>query len=144
MHDLGKLRIPNTILDKPGRLTQGEWAIVREHPALTTEILSRVEVFAGLATVAGQHHEKLDGSGYPHRLRGEALSPEARLIAVADVYGALAEDRPFRAGLPREGFRRIMDKEAGTTLDGTCYEALLAALEESAQGSLLMDSAMAT
>lgn len=129
LHDLGKLRVPNSILDKPGKLTAEEFAVVREHPALTTEILSRVDVFAELATVAGQHHERLDGSGYPHGLRADALSLESRVIAVADVYAALAEVRPYRPSLPLTEIRRIMDAEAGPKLDRTCYDALLSALE---------------
>ena len=129
LHDLGKLRVPNSILDKADKLTEDEWAIVREHPALTTEILSRVEVFGQLATVAGQHHEKLDGSGYPHRLKAEHLSLDARLIAVADVYGALAEDRPYREGLPATKIREIMGRDAGSKLDRECFEALLSTLD---------------
>ncbi len=132
LHDLGKLRVPNSILDKPGRLTEGEWSVVREHPALTRKILSRVEVFSELATVAGQHHEKLDGSGYPDCLIADELSLEARLIAVADVYGALAEDRPYRGGLSVPEIRNIMDKEAGTKLDRLCYDALLSVLRDPA------------
>jgi putative nucleotidyltransferase with HDIG domain len=128
LHDLGKLRVPNSILDKTGRLTADEWTVVREHPVLTTQILGRVELFSELATVAGQHHEKLDGTGYPYGLTGVDLSRESRLIAVADVYSALAEDRPYRPGLALPEIRAFMDKDAGTRLDGTCYEALIACL----------------
>jgi HD-GYP domain-containing protein (c-di-GMP phosphodiesterase class II) len=129
LHDLGKLRVPNSILDKSGRLTAEEWAVVREHPLLTHQILGRVELFSELATVAGQHHEKLDGSGYPHGLTGADLSRESRLVAVADVYSALAEDRPYRPGLALGEIRTLMDKDAGTKLDGACYDALIASLE---------------
>ncbi len=129
LHDLGKLRVPNSILDKTGGLSEHDWSIIREHPALTKEILSRVELFAELATVAGQHHEKLDGSGYPNRLRAEDLSTEARVVAVADVYGALSEDRPYRGGLPLAEIREIMGRDAGRKLDKRCFEALLAKLE---------------
>ncbi len=129
LHDLGKLRVPNSILDKTGGLSEHDWSIIREHPALTTEILSRVELFAELAIVAGQHHEKLDGSGYPNQLRAEDLSTEARLIAVADVYGALSEDRPYRPGLPLAEIRGIMARDAGPRLDKHCFEALFAKLD---------------
>ena len=128
LHDLGKLRVPNTILDKPGRLTDDEFAIVREHPALTAQILSRVADFSAVATIAGQHHEKLDGSGYPYGLTADQLSLESRLIAVADTYSALNEDRPYRPGLTLPEIRKIMDRQAGLSLDGHCYEALLATL----------------
>ncbi len=135
LHDLGKLRVPNSILDKTGRLTEQEFAVIREHPGLTREILSKVRLFSGLATIAGQHHERLDGSGYPNRLRADDLSLEARLIAVADVYGALAEDRPYRPGLPAAEIRRIMDMEVGSKLDRTCYEALRVSLEREEPGN---------
>ena len=78
LHDLGKLRIPNSILDKPGKLDDAEWAIMRQHPALTRAILGRVRQFNELAFVAGAHHEKLDGTGYPDRLTAKDLSVEAR------------------------------------------------------------------
>ena len=133
LHDLGKLRVPNSILDKPGKLDAEEWKVIQEHPALTRDILLRVGAFEEMAIVAGQHHEKLDGSGYPDRLSADDLSIEARLIAVADVYGALAEDRPYRPGLPMETIRSIMDREAGPKLDRTCYDALLAALEQESE-----------
>jgi putative nucleotidyltransferase with HDIG domain len=96
LHDLGKLRVPNSILDKPGKLDGQEWSVVQEHPRLTGEILSRIGNFGELASVAAGHHEKLDGSGYPHRLVASQLPIETRIIAVADVYGALTENRPYR------------------------------------------------
>lgn len=128
LHDLGKLRVPNSILEKQGPLDDSDWAIIKEHPALTTEILSRVDLFAELAIVAGQHHECLNGTGYPHGLTASDLSLEARLIAVADVYGALSEDRPYRKALDTSLIRRIMDQQAGVRLDKDCYDALLASL----------------
>ncbi len=126
LHDIGKLRVPNSILDKPGRLTPGEWSIVQEHPRLTREILSRVGSFAELAFVAGAHHERLDGSGYPQRLTARVLSIEARIIAVADVYGALTEDRPYRQGMPHEEAAILMRREVPDHLDPDCCEALFA------------------
>ena len=129
LHDLGKLRVPNSILDKDGRLTPEEFAVVREHPRLTREILGKVRLFSELATVAGQHHERLDGSGYPDGLHADELSLEARLIAVADVFSALTEDRPYRPGLPVNEVHHIMNREAGMKLDRTCYEALLSSLD---------------
>ena len=81
-----------------------------------------------MGVIAGQHHEKLDGSGYPDHLEADALSVDARVIAVADVYAALAERRPYRDGLALPEIRRIMEREAGPKLDSDCYEALMAAL----------------
>ena len=127
LHDLGKLRVPNSILDKPGKLDAGEWQVVREHPMLTRAILSRIGPFGELAMIAGAHHEKLDGSGYPDRLTGAQLPVEARILAVADIYGALTEDRPYRAGLEHEQALEILFQDVPRKLDADCCEALVAA-----------------
>jgi HD-GYP domain-containing protein (c-di-GMP phosphodiesterase class II) len=124
LHDLGKLRVPNSILDKPGKLDADEWAVMKEHPGLTRAILDRVKQFRELAYVAGAHHEKLDGSGYPNNLHAEALPLEARILAVADMYGALIEDRPYRNGFCAEQALGIMQRDAGGKLDGDCFAAL--------------------
>ena len=124
LHDLGKLRVPNSILDKPGKLDSAEWSIMREHPALTIAILKRVKQFSELAYVAGAHHEKLDGSGYPNGLRAEELSLEARILAVADMYGALIEDRPYRGGFSHAQAMDMLRDEAPGKLDANCLEAL--------------------
>jgi len=113
--------VPNTILDKPGRLTAEEFAIVAEHPRLSREILARIKPFAEIAEIAGAHHERIDGTGYPDKLRGDQLSFEARLIAVADFYRALVEDRPYRAGMPHAEAMAILRTQA---LDKTCVEAV--------------------
>ena len=125
LHDIGKLRVPNSILDKPGRLTGEEFAVVKEHPALTRNILERVSVFGELAVIAGDHHEKLDGSGYPNHATASQLSLESRILGVADIYGALSEERPYRAGLDLDEIRRIMGQDIPVKLDGSCFEALL-------------------
>lgn len=124
LHDLGKLRVPNSILDKPSRLQPWEWQIVKEHPGLTRQILSKIQSFGKLAMIAGAHHEKLDGSGYPDRLTASDLPLEARIIAVADVYGALTEDRPYRPGLSAEQALNIMALEVPSKLDADAFEAL--------------------
>jgi len=124
LHDLGKLRVPNSILDKPSQLNPAEWAIMREHPALTAAILRRVQQFDELAYIAGAHHEKLDGSGYPNQMRAEDLTIEARILAVADIYGALTEDRPYRNGCTPEQALRIMSSDAKGRLDADCFAAL--------------------
>ncbi len=125
LHDLGKLRVPNSILDKPGRLDPEEWRVVQEHPRLTREILSRIGPFDELAVIAGAHHERLDGSGYPDHFKACSLTREARIIAVADVYGALAEDRPYRPSLALEKVIEIMYREVPRKLDPDCFEALI-------------------
>ncbi len=94
------------------------------HPRLTNEILSRIHSFDDLAFVAGAHHERLDGRGYPNHLTAEYLPIEARIIAVADVYSALTEDRPYRAGLSHEQALAILREEVPYRLDFDCVEAL--------------------
>jgi HD-GYP domain-containing protein (c-di-GMP phosphodiesterase class II) len=86
------------VWEKAGPLTSGEWERVRLHAYLTERMLSRPETHKALAEVAGRHHERLDGSGYPHGLLGAALTPAARLLAAADVYHAMLEPRPHRSG----------------------------------------------
>jgi HD-GYP domain-containing protein (c-di-GMP phosphodiesterase class II) len=130
LHDIGKLRVPNSILDKPGKLTGDEFTVVKEHPALTQEILGRIPAFREMALIAGAHHEKLDGTGYPNRLGASELSPEARIIAVADVYAALSEERPYRESLDLSQIAAIMTKDIPHKLDPECYEALLCALSK--------------
>jgi putative nucleotidyltransferase with HDIG domain len=123
LHDLGKLAVPNTILDKTSKLTAEEWAVVVEHPRLSREILQRIKPFAELAEIAGDHHERLDGSGYPEHKRAKDLCIEARVIAVADFYRALTEDRPYRAGIPHQDAMAIMRREIHA-VDLSCIEAL--------------------
>jgi HD-GYP domain-containing protein (c-di-GMP phosphodiesterase class II) len=128
LHDLGKLRVPNSILDKEGKLTSDEFTVVKEHPALTQQILARIPAFREMAVIAGAHHERLDGTGYPNRLGAGALGPEARIIAVADVYAALSEERPYREGLDLSQIAAIMTKDIPHKLDPECYDALIFAL----------------
>lgn len=126
LHDVGKLRVPNTILDKPSKLDDAEWRVVREHPGLSHQILGRIAQFEEISTVAGQHHEKLDGSGYPGGLSHDRLSTESRILAVADIYGALSESRPYRQPLALNEIVAIMSRDIPGKLDPVCFEALLA------------------
>ena len=125
LHDIGKLGVSNTILDKSSPLTADEWQAVQQHPRSTSQILERVRSFREMAVVAGEHHEKLDGSGYPDRLTARDLSMESRIIAVADIFGALSEDRPYRPGLKLEHTLSIMKESAPRQLDGDCFDALV-------------------
>ena len=126
LHDIGKLRVPNSILDKESALSAEERRIVEEHPGLTRRILERVSAFSELAAIAGQHHERLDGTGYPDRLSAKELSVEARIIAVADVYSALSETRSYRVGLELREISTIMESQVPGKLDGDCTVALIA------------------
>ncbi len=129
LHDIGKLGVSNAILDKPGKPTPEEWKAIRYHPVMTRQILARIRAFDELARVAGEHHEKLDGSGYPDGLTAPQLCRESRIIVVADIFGALVEDRSYRRGLPLDKAIEIIAKEVPDKLDGDCFEALLACAE---------------
>ncbi len=112
LHDIGKLAVPNSILDKPAALTPAERAQVELHPKLSQEVLSRVDHFAGIASIAGAHHEKLDGSGYWRGAVAADLPPAARILAVADIYDALTADRPYRGALAPDRAFAIVAREA--------------------------------
>ncbi len=130
LHDLGKLRVPNSILDKPGKLDDAEWAVMREHPMLSQKILERIPSFARIALIAGRHHERLDGTGYPLKLKADTLTLEDRIVAVADIYSALSEDRPYRTAMKKEQIFEILRKEVPHKLDADCFEALIAPIRQ--------------
>lgn len=102
LHDIGKLRVPNEILEKPGKLDEAEFNIMREHTYYTRTILASVVGFDKIADWAAFHHEKLNGKGYPFHLTGEQLDLGSRIMAVADIFSAITEERPYRAGMSRE------------------------------------------
>jgi len=114
LHDIGKLGVSNAILDKPGALTPPEWQAMRGHTRHTLEILDAVPIFRELAVDAAAHHERLNGTGYHLGLQGAALSPSARVLAVADVTDALRSDRPYRAGLPVDKVVSMLSEDAET------------------------------
>jgi len=124
LHDLGKLSVPNTILEKTSALNSEEWLVVLQHPGLTRSILERVSSFRRLAAVAGEHHEKIDGSGYPRGLKGEELSVESRVLVVADCYTALAERRPYRGSVEPEKILEMLGEGVPDKLDAACFAAL--------------------
>jgi HD-GYP domain-containing protein (c-di-GMP phosphodiesterase class II) len=124
LHDIGKLGVSNRILDKPDALTAAEWAAVRSHPRWSQEILSRVRAFSHLALIAGAHHERLDGSGYPNGLTGADLDLSSRILAVADVAEALGAKRPYRRALALEEVLAVTARESGRTLDADVCAAL--------------------
>lgn len=142
LHDIGKLSVSNAILDKSTKLSDTEWKAVEQHPGLTRQILERVGPFREMAIIAGEHHEKLDGSGYPNRLMAPQLSLESRIIAVADVYGALSEDRPYRAALENDEILGIMTKLAPHKLDGDCMDVLVGLLSDDGVATFAPKAAM--
>jgi putative nucleotidyltransferase with HDIG domain len=128
LHDLGKLGVSSLILDKPGKLTDEEFAAIRRHPEHTSQILSRVGCFAHLADIASSHHERLDGRGYHRGRRQSDLTKQARMICVADICDALRQARPYRDGMSVDRVLEIMKRDAGTGLDPECLYALEAVL----------------
>ena len=116
LHDIGKLSVPNRILDKPARLTPAEWEIVKLHPYYTHQILERVPVFGELAFDASAHHERFDGRGYFRNLPASQLSEPARILCAADQLDALSAERPYRGKLPPERVMDIMRGERGIGL----------------------------
>ena len=124
LHDVGKLAISNLILDKPGKLTESEFAAIKRHPAHSLEILARAPCFAGIAALAANHHERIDGTGYPRGLGEAELDLPMRALAVADVYEALTAERPYRAALPVERALEIVSSEVPGRLDRGAFGAL--------------------
>jgi HD-GYP domain-containing protein (c-di-GMP phosphodiesterase class II) len=124
LHDIGKLGIPNTILDKPAKLTDDEFARMRLHPAFTESILAGIPAFAGFAAVAAAHHERLDGRGYHRGVAASDLPANARVLAVADVFEALTADRPYRGPMDPDEALAICRRDAGEHLDALYVDAL--------------------
>jgi len=100
VHDVGKIAVPDAILLKPGRLTPDEWTIIREHSIIGERICAPLKSFRLVLPIIRHHHEKLDGSGYPDGLRGEAIPITARVLQIVDVYDALTTDRPYKKAFP--------------------------------------------
>jgi HD-GYP domain-containing protein (c-di-GMP phosphodiesterase class II) len=130
LHDIGKLGVSNSILDKPAKLDDEEWAQMKLHAAHSETILSRISAFDDLAAVAGAHHERLDGKGYPRGLTAEHIALDTRIITAADVFDALTADRPYRKAMPVSKALEIMEADVGTAIDPRCLEALKAALRK--------------
>jgi HD-GYP domain-containing protein (c-di-GMP phosphodiesterase class II) len=128
VHDLGRTGIPNGIWDKPGPLTRAEWERVRLHPYLSERILSHIPALAPLATLAGAHHERLDGSGYHRGSPATLLPPAARILAAADAYQAMTQERPYRPALaPTSAASQLVSEAEAGRLDGDAARCVLAA-----------------
>ncbi|HEV7323076.1 MAG TPA: HD domain-containing phosphohydrolase [Ensifer sp.] len=129
LHDIGKLGVSNEVLDKPAKLDPEEWSAMKNHPDLGAAILERIDAFRRLAEIARNHHEKLDGSGYPGGLSGSELDLETRIVTIADIFDALTADRPYRAAMPAAKALAIMAADVGKGLDAACFDALTRALQ---------------
>jgi hypothetical protein len=126
LHDMGKLTVPAAILNKPGRPTEEEWAILQGHPAAGVRILAPLADWLGDAVhAAGQHHERWDGKGYPNKMAGEEISLSARIVAVADAFAVMTTARAYKKPLPIAVAREELTKNAGTQFDPDVVRAML-------------------
>lgn len=130
LHDVGKLGVSNTVLDKPGKLDKQEWEAVKLHATYTQDILGRIEAFAELGRLSAAHHERLDGKGYPLGLRGDQITIETRIITTADIFDAISAERPYRGAVPIPRTLEMMAESLGTAIDPLCFEALTLVLRE--------------
>jgi HD-GYP domain-containing protein (c-di-GMP phosphodiesterase class II) len=135
LHDLGRVAVPTSVWERPDKLRRAEWEKVRLHPYQSERILSRSAVLEPIAVLAALHHERLDGSGYPRQAKGGELSTAARILAAADCYQALTQDRPHRSAHSAKGAAEIILAEAAAgRLDAACVKAVLAAAGQQVPG----------
>ncbi len=130
LHDVGKIGIPNAIINKPGRLTDEEYKVIKTHPAIGADILDRITTIPFIATGAHWHHERYDGKGYPDGLKGEDIPEIARIIGVADAYDAMSSKRSYRDPLPQEVVRGEIEKGKGTQFDPVFADIMLQMIDE--------------
>ena len=133
LHDVGKIGVPDAIINKPARLTQEEFDVVRTHTVLGAKILRNINKMPGLVTGARWHHERYDGGGYPDHLAGRDIPEEARIIAVADAYDAMTSRRSYRDILPQETVRAELQNGKGTQFDPVFADIMLGMMSEDAE-----------
>ncbi len=124
LHDIGKIAIPDSILNKPGRLTLAELAVVKEHPLRSEEMIGRIPSLRPTLRAIRWHHERLDGSGYPDGLTGDDIPFDARILAVADVFDAMTSGRSYRTAWPEHAVLSHLTQEAGRSYDSQCVQAI--------------------
>ena len=131
LHDVGKIGVPDRILQKPGRLTAEEYEMIKRHPVLGAEMLAPVEELAPAAPLVRHHHERFDGRGYPDGLRGEDIPVEARVVCVADAFDSMIRGRPYGYEISREAAMEEVERNSGTQFDPRVVRALLEVVWES-------------
>jgi putative nucleotidyltransferase with HDIG domain len=129
VHDIGKIGIPASILEKPGPLTPQERRAMEEHSSIGERILANVEAYTEIAMIVRHHHERMDGEGYPDGLSGSDIPVISRIICVADAYNAMTSDRPYRDAMPSSVAREQLRQSAGSQFDETVVEAFDLILE---------------
>lgn len=125
LHDLGKIEIPDSILQKPGPLTEKEWKSMRQHPVLSHRILAQLGGFSDVLPLVRHHHERFDGSGYPDGLSGEDIPSGSRLILVIDAFDAMTSDRPYRRAIPVADAAKELVRCSGSQFDPRVVRAFL-------------------
>jgi len=128
VHDLGKIQVPLEILTKPARLSAAEFALVKQHPLVSYNILKTIDFPWPIADFVVQHHESLDGSGYPYGLKGEQILPESRVLTVADIVESMSADRPYRPALGIEAAIEEITQLSGSKLDPDVVDACVRVL----------------
>ncbi len=130
LHDVGKIGVPDAIINKPARLTESEYDVVKTHTVLGAKILKNINEMPELVTGARWHHERYDGNGYPDHLAGKDIPEEARIIAVADAYDAMTSRRSYRSILPQDAVREELIEGKGTQFDPEFADIMLAMMSE--------------
>ena len=130
LHDVGKIGVPDSVINKPGRLNDEEFAYIKRHPVIGSQILKEIQEMPKLSIGARWHHERYDGTGYPDGLKGEEIPEEARIIAVADAYDAMSSQRSYRNIMPQEKIRQEIQNGAGTQFDPRFAEIMLRMIDE--------------
>lgn len=125
LHDIGKIGVAHRILNKPGKLTREEFAIIRQHPVVADEVLKNIEELKNIRKIVRHHHEKYDGTGYPDRLAKEEIPLGARIVSVADAFDAMTSNRPYRKALSIERAINILIEEKGRQFDPTVVDAFV-------------------
>jgi putative nucleotidyltransferase with HDIG domain len=138
LHDIGKVRVPEAILNKPGPLNEEEWAVMKTHPEVGEHILRPIQSLQGILPIVRHHHERWDGTGYPDRLAGRAIPLGARIVAACDAYRAMTENRPYRAALSDTEARQQLMEGRSSQFDRDCVEALLSALDRRDSGATIV------
>ncbi|MGI6601322.1 MAG: HD-GYP domain-containing protein [Dethiobacteria bacterium] len=125
IHDIGKIRVPSDILSKPGRITKAEFELIKEHPQTGYEVLSKIDFPWPVAEIVLQHHERMDGSGYPQGLKGDGILLASRIVGVADVVEAMTYHRPYREALGLDAALKEIKKNKGILYDPEVVDACI-------------------
>ncbi|MBA3072679.1 MAG: HD-GYP domain-containing protein, partial [Anaerolineae bacterium] len=132
LHDIGKMGVPDTILLKPGKLTEDEWSIMQKHPTYAYEMLSELPYFKDVLDIPYCHHEWWDGTGYPRGLKGEQIPLSARIFAIVDAWDALVSDRPYRKAWNKPNALKHLVDQAGSHFDEEVVKAFAQMMADNA------------